>query len=97
MVEYDLELVKAYAKRLYSQARATTMRHFFIGIFFGIIIFGGVSDALLGSYDALIVAIGAMIGGVMGYGSGQNRAFELKMQAQQALCQVHIEQNTRKN
>ncbi len=96
MVEYDVELIKEFSRRLYAQSKATTMRHFFIGIFFGVIVFGAISDALLASFDALIIAIGAMIGGVMGYGSGQNRSFELKMQAQQALCQVRIEENTRK-
>ena len=95
MVEYDSNVIHQFAQRLYAQSRATTMRQFFIGMLFGIIFFGALSDAMLGMYDALIVSIGAFIGAVMGYGSGQNRAFELKLQAQQALCQARIEENSR--
>lgn len=37
----------------------------------------------------------AMIGGITGYYSGQNKALELRLKAQQALCQLQIEKNTR--
>lgn len=96
MVEYDEAIIKQFAQRLYSQSKSITMRHFFIGIFAGIIIFGAVSDALSGTYDGLIVSMGALVGGFMGFGSGQNRTAELRMQAQQALCQAKTEENTRK-
>jgi hypothetical protein len=96
MVEYDEEIIKQYAQNLYAQSKTITMRHFFIGLFAGVIVFGGVCDALLSSYDGLIISMGAMVGGFMGYGSGQNRTMELRIQAQQALCQVKMEENTRK-
>jgi hypothetical protein len=96
MVEYDPKVIEEFARRLYSQSKATTMRHFCIGLSFGVIIFGGISAALVHGYDALIISIGAFIGAVMGYGSGQGKAFEQRLQAQSALCQVRIESNTRR-
>ena len=66
MVEYDDGVIKEHAQRLYDQSRYTTMRHFLIGIFIGMLLFGALSDALLASYDALIISIGTLIGGVHG-------------------------------
>jgi len=96
MIEYDPKVIEQFASRLYSQSKATTMRHFFIGLGLGIIVFGAVGNAMIGGFDALIISIGAIIGGIMGFGSGQNRAFEQKLNAQMALCEAKIEANTRK-
>jgi hypothetical protein len=37
----------------------------------------------------------AILGGVIGYFTGKEKAFELRLKAQQALCQLQIEKNTR--
>ncbi len=39
--------------------------------------------------------VGAVIGGGIGYVVGQQRAFWFRLQAQLALCQAQIEENTR--
>ena len=96
MAEYDPKVIEDFAQRLYAQSKSTTMRHFFIGLAFGIVVFGAVSDYLVHGFDALVVSLGAFIGAVMGYGSGQSKAFEEKLQAQLALCQAKIEVNTRR-
>ena len=95
MVEYDVKFIKEYAGSLYKQAKSIVPAHFFIGIFIGFFVFGTISYKLIGDLDFLIVACGILCGGVMGYGSGNNKAVELKLKAQQALCQIQIEENTR--
>ena len=42
-----------------------------------------------------ITIIGVVLGGAIGYVWETQRAFILKLQAQTALCQVKIEENTR--
>jgi hypothetical protein len=37
----------------------------------------------------------AIVGGVIGYFTGKEKSFELRLKAQQALCQLQIEKNTR--
>lgn len=39
--------------------------------------------------------IGILVVGLLGFGIGWNKAFILKLQAQTALCQAKIEENTR--
>jgi hypothetical protein len=52
------------------------------------------SDAV--PVDAAIAGIAfAALGGILGYYWGKEKAFELKLKAQQALCQLQIEKNTR--
>jgi len=92
---YDPIFVKEFADNLYKQAKTIVPAHFFIGMFSGMFLFGFISVALVNSLDLLIIIIGVLIGGVMGYGSGRYKAAELKLQAQLALCQVKIEENLR--
>lgn len=96
MVEYDPKLIQDYASSLYNQAKSTVTLHFFIGITLGLIIAMFISDQLMGAMDFLIMSLGVMVGGVLGYGAGRSRAFELKLHAQSVLCQVQIEENTQK-
>jgi len=95
MVEYDQKFIKNYADSLYEQSKIIIPAHFFIGILIGLILFGAISLELVNDLDFLITAIGVMIGGVFGYGSGRNKSNELKLQAQLALLQVKIEENSR--
>lgn len=43
----------------------------------------------------IVGAIVALVGGIAGYYSGKEKSFELRLKAQQALCQLNIEKNTR--
>jgi len=96
MIEYDPNVIQEYAKGLYEQSRSVVTCYFFIGIFLGMLVFWKVSEILVADFDFLIIAIGVLIGGVIGYGTGKSRAFEMKLAAQQALCQVEIAKNTKK-
>lgn len=96
MVEYDPKFIKEYTNRLYSQAKAVVPAHFFIGLILGLLLFGSVSELLIGEFDFLIVAIGVLSGAIMGLGSGQQKAAEIRLRAQELLCYIKIEENTRR-
>lgn len=96
MAEYDPKVIQDYAEGLYKQSKSVTTCYFFIGIFAAILIFSKISEILMGEFDFLIIAIGVFLGSVMGLFAGRNRAFEMQLEAQQALCQVEIQENTKK-
>jgi F0F1-type ATP synthase assembly protein I len=81
---------------LQTQAQATTA-------LIGGIVAGVVTGLLFGYAATLMFAVsyslilpGAMVGGVLGIAVGRRKAQALKFQAQMALCQVQIEENTRR-
>jgi len=96
MVEYDPKFIKECANQLYAQAKTVVPSYFFIGILFGILVFGAISDLLLYDFDFLIVAIGVLIGAFMGLSAGNSKAAELRLRAQELLCQIKQEENTRR-
>ncbi len=97
MLEYDPKVIHEHCQALYKQANRIILTW---------TIFGFVLGAVTGSVMATIVSRGsttgpiafvcALIGAVMGFSLGRQKAFMLKLQAQTALCQVRIEENTRK-
>jgi hypothetical protein len=95
-VEYDSRVIIEFAGRLYSQAKNIVVTYTVAGV----VIFGAVgalvAAATENTEEGLIAAATlAFIGGAIGYTRGQERGFTLKLQAQTALCQLQIEQNTR--
>ena len=96
MIEYNPKVIQEYAERLHLQARDAVPMLFFIGLLSGMIIFSGITAWCKIGFDALIVSIGALVGGVMGYSAGQQKAFALKLQAHLALCQLKMEESVRK-
>ncbi len=96
MIEYNPHVIQEYAERLHTQAKDIVAMQFFIGLLSGMIIFGGISAMFDVGFDALIIGIGVLVGGAMGYSAGKQRAFSLKLQAHLALCQLRMEENTRK-
>jgi uncharacterized protein YacL len=95
MVKYDSKVIQEHADKLYAQTRSVVASQFFIGLFMGLLAALIISNHLTHEFNSIIVSIGVLIGGVMGYGSGHNKAFELRLQAQMALCQAQIEENTK--
>ena len=87
MVSYDPAVIRTFAQTLYDRA-ATIM---FVYTVIGVVIGGTIGKVAFGNTGMFILAV---LGGGIGYFIGSQRAFMLKLQAQTALCQVQIEQNT---
>ena len=88
MTRYDPSIIIDYAENLYRQADMTLISTIAVGVLIG----GGLGAIINRPVGAIV---GAVACGFLGYLIGQNMAFQMKLQAQVALCQVQIEQNTR--
>lgn len=88
-MQYDPKVIVEFASKLYSRARSVVLTYTILGVLVG----AGAGGALGKGIGALI---GAIIGGAVGYSIGSERAFQYRLQAQTALCQVQIESNSRK-
>jgi predicted signal transduction protein with EAL and GGDEF domain len=95
MAQYDPQILQTYANKLYSRAHgiiaAMTLIGLIVGAVGGIFVAAGLQIGNMG----VVVAVVAVVGGVVGFALGSDRAFHLKFQAQLALCQRQIELNTR--
>jgi hypothetical protein len=109
---YEPDILEEFADRLYRQAGELKSQYIlggvFGGILFGALIGPGVvfAQALIESAKANpgdvfpMAVVGAFIcavpGGIAGFYSAREKIFELKFKAQQTLCQLQIEKNTRR-
>lgn len=96
MVVYDPTILRRYANRINMSADLEILGWSFFGLFLGAIVGAIVSPLkLIDVPSSELLYIGALVGVFLGFLWGREKAFMLKVQAQQILCQVEIEQNTR--
>jgi hypothetical protein len=94
--KYDAGIIQEFADRLYGQAASIIFTSALLGVVTGatisviVVIAAQVRQAL-----GTVAIVGALLGGLIGYARGRERAFRLKLEAQVALCQIQIEKNTR--
>jgi hypothetical protein len=88
MARYESSLIHQFADRLYRKASSTIAAYTALFALIGF----GVGLAYSGPAVGLIAA--ALLG-VIGCVLGSEKAFQLKLLAQMALCQARIEENTR--
>ncbi len=93
MVTYEEKIIDEFAARLYKQANSMVTTYTILGAGIGLI--AGVAMAQIAGFVIGVLMLGFF--GFIGYKMGIEKAFELKLKAQTALCQVKIEQNTRNN
>ena len=95
-VKFDPRVVQEFADRLYRQADLMALSSAIVGSLIGITL-GAVSASLIHqtTHMTMVLLAGALICGLLGYVRGRERGFSLKLNAQQALCQIHIERNSR--
>ena len=88
MIDYQPNVIEEHARHLYRRATAIILAYALAG-FMG----GGVAGyALLDETGtALMVALFSCL---IGVAAGQARSFQLRLEAQLALCQMRIEQHT---
>jgi len=89
MVEYDVSIIQKFANRLYRQARIVIFVFTIVGIGVGFYAGYVISEEIIPG------VVGALLVGLIGLLLGSQRAFQLRLMAQTALCQAMIEQNTR--
>lgn len=88
MIQYDSKVIYVFAERLYSRANSLMLTYTIIGGLVGAAV-GTVLNKGLGTI------LGAVVVGGLAFVIAQERAFQLKLQAQVALCQAQVEENTR--
>ena len=93
MLAYDSKVIYEFAERLYNQASRIIITYAIVGTLLGAVL-GAVLGGAMRSTNAGVV-LGMIVFGYLGYSMGIERAFHLKLQAQLALCQARIEENTR--
>lgn len=89
--KYDPAIIQQFADELYANARATAVRCAVFGI-----VVGGIGGYFVGALGSRIgsTVLGAAITGLLGFLVGKRQAFLYRLQAQTALCQKKIEENT---
>jgi hypothetical protein len=93
MSNYDSTLLRTLALKLNAQARTAVV----VGIVAGAVTGGlfGFAASLIFMLSSSLLIPGAVVGAVLGIFAGRRKAQALRLQAQMALCQVQIEENTR--
>lgn len=89
-VEYDPKIIQEFSDRLYAKANSIIRSYAIVGVL--LLGIGG-----LATQEPMFGLIVAVLGGVIGYMLGKEKAFSYKLQAQTALCQVQIETNSRQS
>lgn len=95
MPAYDSSVILTFAERLYEQAAGIEVAYAVGGAVVGGAAGGAIGAALHDASSLLIGLIGAVIVGAIAWQLGRQKAAALRLQAQVALCQVQIEENTR--
>ena len=93
-VKYDSQLIQKFADRLYAEADRVVMQSTVVATLVGATA-GYVIAAFTRVQTVGYVLVCAVVAAGMGYVRGRERAFTLKWQAQQALCLMYTERNTR--
>jgi hypothetical protein len=93
-VKYDSQLIQTFADRLYAESDRSVMQSTVVATMVGVIA-GYVIAAVTRVPTVGFVLVCAVVAGGMGYVRGREKAFTLRWQAQQALCLMHTERNTR--
>ena len=93
MVHYDPAVIQQFGAGLYRKSRSIASTRAVLGVLTGGAI--GFFGAALLHTGLLPPLIGAAVFGWVGYTTGMERSFCLRLQEQMALCQLQIEANTR--
>lgn len=96
MATYDSKIIYRFADELYTRADAIVGQAIIMAALLGLMLVAGahflVPKELILTVIAL--ALSVLVGWVM-YNSAERQAFKLRLEAQMALCEVRIEENTR--
>ncbi len=96
MTEYDSGVIQQAADNLYKTARSIEILWAIAGIFIGAPLVASFAFFYDSGSMWVGACIGALLGAYYGFAQGRTKAMMLRLQAQTALCQMQIEQNTAK-
>jgi hypothetical protein len=94
-VSYDPSVIEQFAQRLYRRATWIVAQYAILGL---VVLPAAVSVPFILNRDGIgapELMVVAAVGGLIGFLIGREKGFNLRLQAQVALCQVQIERNTR--
>lgn len=102
--KYDPQILQEYADALYRQASwvvvFSALQYGLVFLVFSLIVLGlglpAVKLPLAGLHTNTIIGAATVLGAGLGVLAGRRKAFDLKLEAQQTLCQRAIELNTRR-
>ena len=97
-VAYDETVLVSFADRLYRRAASVRALYAELAGAFGaamVGVVGALASRDQWAFPNVLTLIFAGISAYLGARVGSDRAFELRLMAQTALCQVQIERNTR--
>lgn len=95
-VAYDPEIIQEHAANLYSRAaRVVFFWTILVGAVASVVAVFALSKSPAGDPTRMGILVSGVVGMMVGYYIGSGRAFQLRLQAQLALCQAAIERNTR--
>jgi hypothetical protein len=94
MTSYDEKVLQAYADRIYRRAAGLIFSYAFFCAVIGAVIGAMFSAAVKATDTPWWAAVGA-IGLCVGIAWGRSASLKLRAEAQQILCQVEVEKNTR--
>ncbi len=93
-MQFKSEIIEEFADRLYKEASHTISSYIF-GYAVVLMVIGALFAFSKGGGWPIVLLTG-IIGATIGYYHGKEKAFQLRLQAQTALCQLQIEKNTRR-
>jgi hypothetical protein len=100
--QYDPAILQQFADDLYKQARSIifwTAARYGVAVLLlsavGLFVIAAVQKEAPGSGAGFVALIFLAVGIITGVEAGRKKAFSLKLQAQQILCQRQLELNTR--
>jgi hypothetical protein len=93
-IEHDSSIIKTFADKRYRSAAWLEVKYALVFGIVGVMILLYLTPA--SSHFIPVSCVGVIVGGLLGYNYGAQKAFSLRLQAQTALCFTKIEENTRK-
>lgn len=88
-VSYDKAVIQQAANKLYAQARTVTVLYTIAGV-----VVGAVAGSFAVQVSEAMPLVGALVLALVAFQRAREKTFTLRLQAQAALCQVRIEENT---
>ena len=96
MINYDPTQARRLAGRLNLRAGLSIFVSMVLGIVGGMVASPFILQSLPGNISVDLPGwLCGVVFGMLGFGQGMERGFQLRLQAQALLCQIQIEENTR--